>query len=80
MLAAAARKMERAELAYHALAIAERRLVEDQWPEYYDGPDGRLIGKEARKNQTWTISGYLLAKEFISNPDHLKLIMFDEEL
>jgi hypothetical protein len=79
MLTAAARKMNRAELAHHAIAVAERRLLIDQWPEYYDGPDGRLIGKEARKYQTWTIAGYLLAKELIANPDHLKLIVFDAE-
>lgn len=79
MLTAAAKKMDRGELAHHAIAIAERRLIEDHWPEYYDGPDGRLIGKEARKYQTWTITGYLLAKELIANPDHLKLITFDTE-
>lgn len=79
MLTAAARKMNRAELAHHAIAIAERRLTHDHWPEYYDGPDGRLIGKEARKYQTWTIAGYLLAKELIANPNHLKLITFDDE-
>jgi hypothetical protein len=79
MLTAAARKMNRAELAHHAIAIAERRLMLDQWPEYYDGPDGRLIGKEARRYQTWTVSGYLLAKELIANPDHLKLITYDHE-
>lgn len=79
MLTAAARKMNRAELAHHAVAIAERRLVQDHWPEYYDGPDSRLIGKEARKYQTWTIAGYLLAKELIANPDHLQLITFEFE-
>jgi glycogen debranching enzyme len=77
MLVAAAKKMNRGELGHHAIAVAERRLVQDQWPEYYDGPDGRLIGKEARKYQTWTIAGYLLAKELIANPDHLKLITFE---
>ncbi len=77
MLTAAAKKMDRGELAHHAIAIAERRLVEDHWPEYYDGPDGRLIGKEARKYQTWTIAGYLLAKELIANPSQIKLIAFD---
>ena len=77
MLTAAAKKMQRAELAYHAIAIAERRLVQDHWPEYYDGPDARLIGKEARRYQTWTIAGYLLAKEMLTNPDHLKLVSFD---
>jgi hypothetical protein len=79
MLTAAAKKMDRGELAHHAIAIAERRLLEDQWPEYYDGPDSRLVGKEARKYQTWTIAGYLLAKELIAQPDHLKLITFEAE-
>lgn len=79
MLTAAAKKMDRGELAHHAISIAERRLILDHWPEYYDGPDGRLIGKEARKYQTWTIAGYLLAKELIANPAHLKLITFDTE-
>lgn len=78
MLTAAAKKMDRGELAHHAIAVAERRLVQDQWAEYYDGPDGRLIGKEARKFQTWTITGYLLAKELIKNPNHLKLMTFVE--
>lgn len=77
MLAAAAKKMDRGELAHHAIAIAERRLLQDQWPEYYDGPEGRLMGKEARKYQTWTVTGYLLAKEIIANPDHLKLMAFE---
>jgi hypothetical protein len=76
MLTAAARKMDRAELAHHAIAIAERRLLQDQWPEYYDGPDARLVGKEARKYQTWTIAGYLLAKELLQNPEHLDLVTF----
>lgn len=79
MLAAAARKMNRAELAHHAIAIAERRLMIDQWPEYYDGPDGRLIGKESRKYQSWTIAGYLLAKELIVNPECLCLVNFVDE-
>jgi len=79
MLTAAARKMDRTELAHHAIAIAERRLLLDNWPEYYDGPDGRLIGKEARRYQTWTVAGYLLAKELIANPSHLNLINFSDE-
>jgi Alkaline and neutral invertase len=78
MLAAAAKKMNRGELAHHAIAVAERRLVQDQWAEYYDGPEARLIGKEARKYQTWTIAGYLLAKEFIKNPQHLNLVTIGE--
>jgi Alkaline and neutral invertase len=77
MLTAVAKKLHRGEIGHHAIAIAERRLLQDQWPEYYDGPDGSLIGKESRKYQTWTIAGYLLAKELITNPDHLKLLSLD---
>jgi hypothetical protein len=25
-----------------------KRLSNDKWPEYYDGKEGRIIGKEAR--------------------------------
>jgi len=78
MLAAAAQKMGRIDLAHRAINIAEKRLHTDQWPEYYDGQNGRLIGKEARKYQTWTIAGYLLAKELVDNPNYLKLVCFGE--
>ena len=77
MLAAAAQKTGRTDVGRRALEIAERRLREDEWPEYYDGTNGRLIGKEARKYQTWTIAGFLLAKELMNNPKHLALISFD---
>ncbi|WP_411267989.1 glycoside hydrolase 100 family protein [Nostoc sp. PA-18-2419] len=38
-----------------AIAIAKSRLFEHKFPEYYDGNNGRLIGKEARIYQTWSI-------------------------
>lgn len=79
LLAAAAQKTGRPDLAQKALEVAEKRLGRDQWPEYYDGRNGRLIGKEARKFQTWTIAGYLFAKELLANPDHLALISFGEK-
>ena len=65
-------------LAAKAIEIAEARLGEDEWPEYYDGKKGRLIGKQARKYQTWTITGFLLAKELMNNPTSLPLISFDK--
>ncbi|KAM3094758.1 glycoside hydrolase 100 family protein [Phormidesmis sp. 146-35] len=40
------------------------------------GRSGRLIGKEARLYQTWSISGLIAAKELMSNPAHLNLITF----
>ena len=77
-LAAAAQKTQRIELAQKAIQIAETYLLEDEWPEYYDGENGEIIGREARLYQTWTIAGYLVAKYLIQNPDCLKLISFDE--
>lgn len=78
MLTAAAQKIGKPDIAAKAIEIAEKRLSNDGWAEYYDGKTGRLIGKEARKNQTWSIAGYLLAKELLANPKHLKLFSFDE--
>lgn len=79
MLAAAAQKTGRGELIHKALEIAENRLLKDQWAEYYDGKSGRLVGKEARKFQTWTIAGFLVAKDLTANPDCLTWVSFDED-
>ncbi len=79
MLAAAAQKTGRPELAHEALELADTCLHRDQWPEYYDGKHGRLIGKEARKYQTWTIAAFLVARELMTNPDHLALVSFAED-
>ncbi|MBE9038319.1 glycoside hydrolase 100 family protein [aff. Roholtiella sp. LEGE 12411] len=80
LFTAAAQKTGRIELAQEAIAIAESRLFEDQFPEYYDGNNGRLIGKEARIYQTWSIAGLLVAKQLLVNPDSLELISFAEGL
>lgn len=79
MLAAVAQKTGRPEVGWRAIELAERRLSEDEWPEYYDGRNGRLVGKASRKFQTWTIAGYLLAREIMLNPQHLNLISFDDD-
>ncbi|ARV59720.1 alkaline invertase [Nostocales cyanobacterium HT-58-2] len=77
LLSAAAVKTNRTDLAHKAIEIAESRLHLDEWPEYYDGKKGRLIGKQARKYQTWTIAGFLLAKELVRNPEFLPLVSFE---
>ncbi len=79
LLVAAALKTGRISLANKAIDLAQNRLSQDQWPEYYDGRNGRLIGKEARKYQTWTLSGFLMAKELVANPEHLALISFEKD-
>lgn len=79
LLVAAAQKTGRPHIGRLAIELAEKRLCDDLWPEYYDGKNGRLIGKQARKYQTWTVAGFLLAKELMANPDHLGLFSFDED-
>ncbi len=78
LLVAAAQRTGRSELANSAIKIAQDRLAQDEWPEYYDGKCGRLIGKEARKYQTWTFAGLLVARQLIDNPSQLKLIGFEQ--
>lgn len=77
LLVAAAQKTGRIELAHSAIELAQH-LAQDEWPEYYDGKCGRLIGKEARKYQTWTLAGLLVARQLIANPTYLKLLDFEE--
>ncbi|NES99592.1 MAG: alkaline invertase [Sphaerospermopsis sp. SIO1G2] len=78
ILTAAAQKTGRTDIAERAIELAEARLRQHEWPEYYDGASGSLIGKEARRYTTWTITGFLLAKEFLRNPEYLDFISFDE--
>jgi len=79
LLAAAAQKTGRTHLATQAFDLARQRLPNDQWPEYYDSRNGRLIGRQARKFQTWTIAGFLSAESLLENPKHLQLVSFPEE-
>ena len=79
MMMAACQKMGRTDLADRAMAIAELRLAQDNWPEYYDAKNGRLIGKSSRKFQTWTIAGWLLAKLLRENPNYLNLVCVEED-
>jgi hypothetical protein len=80
LLTAAALKSNRPELIHRTMEIVEKRLPQDQWPEYYDGKSGRLIGKEARTYQTWTIAAYLVTKTLLKNPEHLALFSFTTDL
>ena len=64
-------------MAEKAIKLLETRLSKDSWPEYYDGKLGRYIGKQARKYQTWSIAGYLVAKMMLEDPSNLGLISLD---
>jgi Alkaline and neutral invertase len=83
MLAAAALKVEHSGLSEQLredIIKAGQRLIYDRWPEYYDGINGRLIGRMARRYQTWSIAGILLAQELLDEPQALELIHFGEPL
>jgi hypothetical protein len=64
---AAALKTGRGDLAQLAVETADRSLPEDQWPEYYDGRGGQLIGRRSHINQIWTVAGYLFAHKLLDN-------------
>ncbi|OBS10048.1 neutral invertase [Acidihalobacter prosperus] len=69
--AGAAMRTGRGDLARRALEIAEPRLLADDWPEYYDGRNGRLIGRRANTRQTWSAAALLVAHGLIREPDRL---------
>ncbi|XP_010556612.1 PREDICTED: probable alkaline/neutral invertase F isoform X2 [Tarenaya hassleriana] len=79
MLTAACIKTGRPQMAKRAIEEVEKRLGKDGWPEYYDGKEGRYVGKQARKYQTWSIAGYLVAKMMIENPANLLGISLEED-
>jgi len=79
LLTATAQKTGRTHLAEQAFQIAKQRLSHDQWPEYYDGKNGRLIGKDARTFQTWSIAGFLIANTLLQQPEKLSIISFPEQ-
>lgn len=72
--------MGRPGLAEKAIAVAEERLSNDKWPEYYDTRTGRFIGKQSRLYQTWTIAGFLTSKMFLENPEMTSILTCDEDL
>ncbi|KAG8372840.1 hypothetical protein BUALT_Bualt12G0108800 [Buddleja alternifolia] len=72
-------KMGRPELARKAVAVAEKRLPLDGWPEYYDTRYGRFVGKQARLHQTWTIAGYLTSKMLLDNPELASTLFWNED-
>lgn len=79
LLIAACIKTGRPLIARRAIELAEARLLKDNWPEYYDGKQGRYVGKQARKFQTWSVAGYLVAKMMLEDPSHLGMISLEED-
>lgn len=67
------------QIARRAIELAESRMSKDHWPEYYHGKHGRYVGKQARKFQTWSIAGFLVAKMMLEDPSHLGMISVEED-
>ncbi|GJN21201.1 hypothetical protein PR202_gb08660 [Eleusine coracana subsp. coracana] len=72
-------KMNRPEIAAKAIEVVEKRISTDKWPEYYDTKRARLIGKQSRLYQTWSIAGFLVAKLLIEKPDAARILWNDED-
>ncbi|MBD3815929.1 MAG: glycoside hydrolase 100 family protein [Halothiobacillus sp.] len=73
---AAAIKAGRYDMASRAWAEAEERLLRDNWPEYYDGRTGRLVGRRSNVRQVWSATGLLLARHLLDEPDVLNRLGF----
>ena len=73
-LVAAALKTGHRALAERAYTLAVKRLPGDNWPEYYDGKGGRLIGRRANLRQTWSAAGLILADKLLEDPALLSLL------
>ncbi len=64
---AAAVKTGRSDLASRACRIVGERLGRDNWPEYYDGRSGRLVGRRANFNQVWSAAAFIYADRILSD-------------
>ncbi|KAG4111657.1 hypothetical protein ERO13_D13G116100v2 [Gossypium hirsutum] len=72
-------KMGRIELAQKAVGLAEKKLSVDRWPEYYDTPSGKFVGKQSRLYQTWAIAGFLTSRMMLEKPDMASLLFWEED-
>ncbi|KAJ7970554.1 Neutral/alkaline invertase [Quillaja saponaria] len=72
-------KMDRPGIAAKAIEVAEKRILIDKWPEYYDTKRARFIGKKSQLFQTWSIAGYLVAKLLLADPSKAKMLITEED-
>lgn len=71
---AAAIRADREDLAWPAFDLTAERLYIDNWPEYYDGKKGSLIGRRANMFQTWSATSLLIAHNLMENKQSRKII------
>ncbi len=63
----AAIRTGRRDLAKRAVAVAASRLEQDDWPEYYDGKRGSLIGRRANLKQVWSAASLIISHHVLEN-------------
>ncbi len=68
---AAALRAGRRDLAQRAFDQVAARCASEDWPEYYDGHRGRLVGRYANLRQVWTASGLLASHQLLHRPEIL---------
>jgi len=59
----------RIELAERSLELITGRLKSDEWPEYYDGKRGGLVGRRANFYQVWSATGLIIAHKIYEDPE-----------
>lgn len=69
--AGAAIRTGRHDLARRSLEMAQQKLPQDDWPEYYDGRKGTLIGRRANFKQVWSATAFILAHRMLNDADSL---------
>ncbi|KAF5959065.1 hypothetical protein HYC85_000274 [Camellia sinensis] len=67
------------ETAAKAVEVAEKRISIDKWLAYYGTKRARFIGKQSRLFQTWSIAGYLVAKQLLAEPSAAKILITEED-
>jgi hypothetical protein len=64
--------LEMLEFSYELLI---KRLPQQKWAEYFDGPTGLWTGQQTRSYQTWTFTGLLLVHHFLRvNPTDARIM------
>jgi glycogen debranching enzyme len=58
-------------LARRTMEMAMHKLPGDNWPEYYDGKKGTLIGRRANLMQTWSAAALIVAYRLIEDEESL---------
>jgi hypothetical protein len=69
--AGAAIRTGRHDLARRTLDVMQQKLPQDDWPEYYDGRKGTLIGRRANLKQVWSAAAFILAHRMLNDANSL---------